>query len=116
MKIQHVILGHSAHVLVVNGTRGPLQGCRDKPATHPSGYVAYRLRESAYDHGIPVALSGKVLMAVIPQDFERIEDTACEPAQEAYKAYTEIQDTCMQVKLARYAPLEESVDAAPPLA
>lgn len=113
MKIQHIILGYSAHVLVVDGSRGPLQGCRDKPATHPSGYAAYRLRDSSYDHGIPAELAGKVFMAVIPQDFERIEDTACEPAQEAYKAYTEIQDTCMQVKLARYAPLADEPEVAP---
>lgn len=105
MKIQHIILGHSDHVLVVDGTRGPLQQNSTLPALHPAGVVAYR--PAAY--GLSAAVAGKVFLILDAADFERIEDTACEPAQAAFKEYIEITRTCTEVKLARYGALAEEV-------
>ena len=109
MKIQHVKLGFSGHFLVVDGTRGPLVHYdTHKPATHPSGVISY-LPYGHSDGCNNKALAGKVFVELVGADIERIEDTACEPANKARAELQEIVKTCTDVKLARYgaeAPAE----------
>lgn len=104
MKIQHVKLSYSQHVLVIDGVRGPLAD--SGPAYHPAGFIAF-LPDS---YGFAKELQGKVFR-LVTDDVEYIEDTACEPGRAAYKEYVEITRTCTEVKLARYgeeAPKEGS--------
>lgn len=95
MKIQHVKLDYSKHVLVIDGVRGPLSS--SGPAYHPAGFVAFL--PDAYN--TPAALLCKVFR-LVDGPVEYIEDTACEPGQAAYKQWVEINKTCTDIKLARY--------------
>lgn len=56
-KIVHVLLDLNRHFLVVDGTRGPVCESAVMPATHPSGFMRYRL--TAY--GVPQILRGQLL-------------------------------------------------------
>lgn len=95
MKIQHIKLDMFKHILVVDGVRGPL--CTTAPTTHPSGVVAYP--EGIY--GVPPALAGKVFV-LCPREVEQIDDSACDESTKAFKEWSEIQKTCVEIKLARY--------------
>ena len=97
MKIQHVILSHSDHILVVDGIRGPFASYG--PATHPAGLIAYHPQEHTY--GLR-DFKGKTFRQVPADQVEVIEDTACEPAEAAFKQWNEIRQTCTEVKLSRY--------------
>jgi hypothetical protein len=102
-EIKHIVLDYSLHFLVVDGTRGEPCHDNDKPAMHPSGYG--RFRDDAYN--LPDALKGKVFKIVdVAVDQEKIDQ--CEPAQKAYREYSEITNECHRINIARY-------DAAPEL-
>lgn len=105
MKIQHIQLSFHEHFLVVDGVRGPLASYG--PATHPAGLVAYHPHDSTYGYQ---ALRGKVFQVLPADQVESINDTACEPATEAFKVWQEVVQTCTEIKLARYgveAPKEK---------
>src|SRR3989442_9961040 len=99
-KIKHVILDYSIHFLVVDGPRGEPTYGGEHPAMHPSGYG--RFREDAY--GVPGDLKGKVFKLVTEVEAEQETIQQCEPAQKAWKEYSQITDECHRLKIGEYEP------------
>jgi len=98
MKIQHVLLPAYAHVLVIDGLRGPLANY-GAVATHPAGVIAYH----PTTYGTSQALKGKVFVTPgADVEVEVIEDLECHEAAAAYSQFCEISTACTNVKLARY--------------
>ena len=101
--IKHIILEYSLHFLVVDGTRGEPCSENSKPATHPSGYL--RFRDDAY--GVADELKGKLFKLVDDVPVSQEEITQCEPAQKAWREYSEITNECHRITLGRYEKADE---------
>lgn len=106
MKVEIVCLDYVQFFLVVDGTRGPVQYYRERPATHPKGFLAFR---PDMDH----PFKGKVLRVMDEEEAEItiIEEEVCLPAQNAYNEYSELINECQKIKLARY---DEAVNEKEP--
>lgn len=98
MKVQHVILSSSAHVIVVDGRRGPLAAYASNIAQHPAGFIAFHPQ----CYSLPDNLKGKVFGPLGDVEVEVIDDSDCAEAQAAWQNYAEVANTCTLAKLARY--------------
>jgi len=98
-QIIHILLDHSRHFLVVDGTRGDVALTSDEPAIHPAGFARFRSDYAGYR--VPKALLGRTLN-LVEIEAKEVSPEPAEQVEQAWKAFHEASAAAIEAATARW--------------